>query len=292
MASAAGPWAPLGLLGSAVRVDGSDGSAPKWLSAAVDCAEGSSPVSDPGALWAVLLLRPSSEICQAVFMAWFPGELIASVFVPSVMTGALTASEPSSCSAAASIFNAPASETVPAGAPLMTSTVPLSLGVSAVLCETGLSFRAAPESTVSESDPETVLVSTAVSFPLIAKLDVLSASAPEAAAALTATATAVLNATMMASSAAAAAAFLRLLASSGVVGVGACTTGITGASVVGVETSVLVVDVLVVVFKESVAVVKTSVVVVEAPEAVVDVGGSVISVPPLPSLWTVKFAVV
>src|SRR5262249_19109664 len=151
---------------------------------------------------------------------------------------------------------------------LMASTVALSARVPAILSEIGLSFRAASELSVNESDPETVSVmSTAVSFWLIAKLDVSPVSAFEAAA-LTATATAALSATMMASSAVSAAMFLRLLPGAGAVNVGARASGITVASVVVevpvvvVETSVLVVDVLVVVLKESVVVVKTSVVVV------------------------------
>src|SRR5262249_62105852 len=46
-------WAPLALAG-------------------VDCAEVSSPVADTGESWAILPPRPSSETCQAVFVAWFP----------------------------------------------------------------------------------------------------------------------------------------------------------------------------------------------------------------------------
>jgi hypothetical protein len=195
---------------------------------------------------------------------------------------------------------------------LTTSTVASSVRVPASLCEIGLTSGAAPVSTVNESDPGTVSVmSTAISFWLVAKLDVSPAAAPEAAA-LAATATAALRATMMASSAASAATFLRLLAGTGAVGVGACATGITVASVVVVETSVVVVEASVVVVEASVAVVKASVVVVEtsvvvaeasvvevpatgvtvASVVMVDVGGSVISVPPLPSLVRLKFAVV
>jgi hypothetical protein len=176
--------------------------------------------------------------------------------------------------------------------------------VSAILCEIGLNSGTAPELTVDESDPEAVpLMSTAVSSPLVVKLDISAPFASETAA-LSATATAVLSATMMASSSAAETTFLRLLVVSGAVGVGACASGITVASVVVVETSLVVVEASVVVAEMSVVVVEASVVVVDAPVVVVeasvvevpatgvtvasvvmvDVGGSVISVPPLPSL--------
>src|SRR5262249_59846204 len=123
-----------------------------WLSAEVDCAEVSSPVSDTGALWAVLPPRPSSEACQAAFMAWCPGALTASALVPDVVTDASTASEPSSCSAAVSTLTAPVSETAPAGVPLMTPTAPLSVGAPATSSAIGLHPQAAPELTVDESD--------------------------------------------------------------------------------------------------------------------------------------------
>ena len=204
-------WSPL-LLG--VAVNGL--FTLKWVSAGADCAEVSSPASDADALWAVLPPWPSSAACQAVFVVGFPGTWLASALVPVVVTDASTAAEPLSCSAAASVLNAPVYETAPAGAPLMTWTVPLSVGVSAILCEIGLNPSAAPELTVDESDPETVpVMSTAVSFPLIVRLDVLPLSGPATAvSSATATATAVLSATMMPSSAAAAAkvAFGRLLA--------------------------------------------------------------------------------
>src|SRR5262249_10066485 len=106
-----------------------------WLSAPVDCAEASSLVTDTGDSWAVLPPRPSSETCQGVFVVWSPGTLNASAFAPSVMTGALTASEPSTCGGPpASILNAPISETVSAvcGLPLLTSTGPLSVGAPAM----------------------------------------------------------------------------------------------------------------------------------------------------------------
>jgi hypothetical protein len=68
---------------------------------------------------------------------------------------------------------------------------------------------------MDEFDPETVpVMSTAVSFPLIVRLDILPLSgSATAVSSATATATAVLSATMMPSSAAAAAelAFVRLL---------------------------------------------------------------------------------
>src|SRR5262249_40489590 len=160
-------------------------------------AEVFSPVSDTGALWAVLPPRPSSEACQAAFVAWFPGTLIASAFVPSVVTSASTACEPSTCSVApASVLNAPVSETVPAifGLPLLASTPPLSVGAPAISCEIGLNPGAAPELTVNESDPEAALVmSTALPFPLIVRLDVLPLSgSATAVSSATATATAVL----------------------------------------------------------------------------------------------------
>src|SRR6266487_1094552 len=271
----------------------------KWLSAEVDCAEVSSPVSDAGALWATLPPRPSSETCRAVFVVWSPGKLIASAFVPSVMTSPLAASELSSCSmASASALDIPVSEAAAAisSLPPTTSTLSLSVTAPAILCEIGLNSGAAPELTVDGSDPETVpLMSTAVSSPLVVKLDISAPSASDTAA-LSATATAVLNATMMASSAAAAATFLRMLAGSGAVSVGACTTGITVASVVVVDASVVVVEVSVVLVEASVVVVKASVVVVKASVVVVKasvvVGGSLSVVPPLPSLVNLKLAVV
>jgi hypothetical protein len=72
--------------------------------------------------------------------------------------------------------------------------------VSAILCEIGLNFRAAPE-----REP---LMSTAVSSALVVKLDFSPAPASDAAAALAPTATAT-AATVVASLSAAA--FLRLL---------------------------------------------------------------------------------
>jgi hypothetical protein len=72
----------------------------KWLSGGVERAEVSPLVADTVESWAVLPPRPVSETCQAVFVVWSTGKLIASTFVPSVMTSALTASEPSTCRAA------------------------------------------------------------------------------------------------------------------------------------------------------------------------------------------------
>ena len=176
----------------------------------------------------------------------------------------------------------------------------------AILCEIGLNSGAAPELTVDGSDPETVpLMSTAVSSPLVVKLDISAPSASETAA-LSATATAVLNATMMASSSAAEVTFLRLLVVSVAVSVEVCATGSTEASVVVVEASVVVVEASVVVVKASVVVVQASVVVVEtsvvvvkasvvvvkASVVVVEAGGSLSCVPPWPSLANLKLAVV
>jgi hypothetical protein len=77
---------------------------------------------------------------------------------------------------------------------------PVLARVPVVLCEMELDFGAAPESTLNESDPETVPVrSTAVSSPLVVKFEISAPFASETAA-LTAIATAVLNATMIASS--------------------------------------------------------------------------------------------
>src|SRR5262249_59805315 len=60
----AAAWSTVGLNGEA-----------EWSPlalAGVDCAEVALPVADTGASWAILPPRPSSETCQAVFVAWFP----------------------------------------------------------------------------------------------------------------------------------------------------------------------------------------------------------------------------
>jgi len=155
---------------------------------------------------ATVVRRTTSRPCGVI-----PGKWIASAFVPSVMTTPLVASEPFNCSAAPA---SPVSETTSALCNLpLTSIVALSERVTAIVSAVGLSLRSASELPVNESDPERVLISTAVSLLLIAKPAISPASASEAAA-LTATATAVLSAAMMASSAAARAAvtFARMLA--------------------------------------------------------------------------------
>src|SRR5262249_42610564 len=94
------------------------------------------------------------------------------------------------------------SETAPLISSLPSTTMipSLSVTVSAIVCQIGLNFRAAPE-----REP---LMSTAVSPALVVKLDFSPAPASDAAAALAPTAPAI-AATMVASLSAAA--FLRLL---------------------------------------------------------------------------------
>src|SRR5262249_30202625 len=49
----------------------------------VDCAEVSLPVADTGESWAILPPRPSSETCQAVFVAWFPAPASDAAAAPA-----------------------------------------------------------------------------------------------------------------------------------------------------------------------------------------------------------------
>src|SRR5262249_50957530 len=112
--------------------------------------------------------------------------------------------EASSCSVvSASTLNI-VSETAPLISSLPSTTMipSLSVTVSAILCQIGLNFRAAPE-----REP---LMSTAVSSALVVKLDFSPAPASDAAAAVAPTATATATAATMVASLSAAA-FLRLL---------------------------------------------------------------------------------
>src|SRR5215467_14397776 len=97
----AAAWSTVGLNGEA-----------EWSPlalAGVDCAEVSLPVADTGESWAILPPRPSSETCQAVFVAWFPAPasdaaaalaptatataatMVASIMVASLMVASLSA---------------------------------------------------------------------------------------------------------------------------------------------------------------------------------------------------------
>src|SRR5262245_29595259 len=71
--SGAAEWSPLALAG-------------------VDCAEVSLPVADTGESWAILPPRPSSETCQAVFVAWFPAPAsdAAAALAPTATATAAT----------------------------------------------------------------------------------------------------------------------------------------------------------------------------------------------------------
>jgi len=146
-------------------------------------------------------------------------------------------------------------------------------------CEAGLNFAAALESAEDDSDPGTAAVmSTAVLSPLFEAGSSLPSEAE--AAVVSATATAVLSATMMESSIAAAVALIRVLFAPSVgVRVDVRAPGLTVMSVVAVQASVVAVEASMVVIEASVVVIEASVVVVK-----VSAGGSLISVPPLPSL--------
>src|SRR5262249_19696288 len=77
--------------GSTVGLNGEAEWSPLAL-AGVDCAEVSLPVADTGESWAILPPRPSSETCQAVFVAWFPAPAsdAAAALAPTATATAAT----------------------------------------------------------------------------------------------------------------------------------------------------------------------------------------------------------
>src|SRR5262245_4561856 len=96
----AAAWSTVGLNGEAER-------SPLAL-AGVDCAEASLPFATPFRSWAILPPRPSSETCQAVFVAWFPAPAsdAAAALAPTATAIAATmvASSPSAASLSAAAF--------------------------------------------------------------------------------------------------------------------------------------------------------------------------------------------